>query len=65
MTTTRVDERLLKEVAEFSLRFGCEDCAHFAPETASCGNAYPTSPHLQIDLFKVSSLEFCKGFELT
>jgi hypothetical protein len=65
MTTSAVDERLLKEAAQFNLRFGCESCAHFAPETARCGNGYPTAPHWQIDLFKVSGLEFCKEFELT
>jgi len=65
MTTSRVDERLQKEAAQFGLRFGCENCAHFAPETGSCGNGYPTAPHLHVDLYKVSGLEFCKEFELT
>ncbi len=65
MTTSRVDERLLKEAAQFGLRFGCENCAHFAPETGTCGNGYPTAPHLHIDLHNVSGLEFCKEFELT
>jgi hypothetical protein len=64
MTTSRVDERLRSEAARFALRFGCESCAHFAPETQSCGNGYPTAPHLRLDLTRVSGLEFCKEFEV-
>jgi hypothetical protein len=64
MTTSRVDARLQREAALFSLRFGCESCAHFAPERRACGNGYPTAPHLDIDLSRVESLEFCKEFEL-
>ncbi|HXK18592.1 MAG TPA: hypothetical protein VNG33_12355 [Polyangiaceae bacterium] len=64
MTTSRVDEQLVREAAQFGLRFGCESCAHFAPETARCGNGYPTAPHLRIDLTRVAGLEFCKEFEL-
>ena len=65
MTTSRVDERFLREAVQFGLRFGCQDCAHFAPETASCGNGYPTAPHLHVDLLRVRGLEFCKEFELS
>ncbi len=64
MTTSRVDERLRGEAAQYRLRFGCEDCAHYAPETRACGNGYPTTPHLFIDLSRVHSLEFCKEFEV-
>jgi hypothetical protein len=64
MTTSRVDERLRHEALRFELRFGCESCAHFAPETRACGNGYPTAPHLGVDLSSVHSLEFCKEFEV-
>lgn len=64
MTTSRVDERLRAEALRFALRFCCEDCAHFAPESRGCGNGYPTLPHLNVDLARVQSLEFCKEFEL-
>jgi hypothetical protein len=64
MTTSRVDERLRGEAAKFRLRFGCEDCAHFAPETRGCGNGFPTAPHLGVDLLRTDSLEFCKAFEV-
>jgi hypothetical protein len=64
MTTTLVDSRLRGEAQRFALRFGCEDCVHFAPEMRACGNGYPTQPHLQIDLARVHSLEFCKDFEV-
>lgn len=64
MTTSRVDERLRQEAIRFELRFGCESCAHFAPESGACGNGYPTAPHLDVDLSRAESLEFCKEFEV-
>jgi hypothetical protein len=64
MTTSRVDERLRGEAERFRLRFGCEDCAHFAPDTQRCSNGFPTEPHLRIDLQRAQSLEFCKAFEV-
>jgi hypothetical protein len=64
MSSSRVDQRLRGEAAQFELRFGCQSCVHFAPETRNCGNGYPTRPHLAIDLQQVDSLEFCKDFEL-
>lgn len=64
MTTSRIDERLRREAAHFELRFGCESCAHFAPEARRCSNGYPTAPHLDVDLARAESLEFCKAFEL-
>jgi hypothetical protein len=64
MSTSRVDEQLRGEARRFVLRFGCESCVHFAPEARSCGNGYPTAPHLLIDLQRVEKLEFCKEFEV-
>jgi hypothetical protein len=64
MSTSRVDEQLRGEARQFVLRFGCESCAHFAPESLGCGNGYPTRPHLAIDLDRVETLEFCKDFEV-
>jgi hypothetical protein len=64
MSTTEVDEQLRGEARRFSLRFGCESCVHFAPEAQQCGNGYPTEPHRNIDLSRVSQLEFCKDFEV-
>lgn len=64
MSSSRVDQQLRAEVERFSFRFGCESCAYYAPESRSCGNGYPTEPHLQIDLSRVEALEFCKEFEV-
>jgi hypothetical protein len=64
MSTSLVDQRLRSEARQFGLRFGCESCVHFAPESGSCGNGYPTKPHLAIDLERVPALEFCKEFEV-
>ena len=65
MTTSRVDAQLRGEAERFALRFGCESCAHFAPESRACGNGYPTQPHLGVDLSRVELLLFCKEFELS
>ena len=64
MSTSRVDQRLRDEARHYGLRFGCESCVHFAPESARCGNGYPTQPHRLIDLERVETLEFCKEFEV-
>jgi hypothetical protein len=64
MSTSLVDQQLRREARQFELRFGCESCVHFAPESGSCGNGYPTKPHLLIDLERVAALEFCKEFEV-
>jgi hypothetical protein len=64
MTTSRVDPQFCREARQFELRFGCESCAHFAPETRRCGNGYPTGPHLFVDLERAETLEFCKEFEV-
>ena len=61
---TRVDERLRAEARAFGLCFTCERCAHFAPETKTCGNGYPTEPHRDVSLEEDSELTFCKQFEL-
>jgi len=61
---TPVDLRLREEAARFHLRFTCGDCVHFAAERRACANGYPTEAHLEIDLERAESLEFCKEFEL-
>ncbi|HEY3493928.1 MAG TPA: hypothetical protein VGK73_04550 [Polyangiaceae bacterium] len=61
---TPVDDRLRREAAHFGLRFRCEECVHFAPERAACGNGYPTEPHRGVELGTRTALEFCKEFEL-
>jgi hypothetical protein len=61
---TPVDERLMREVTAFRLRFRCEDCAHFEVERGRCGNGYPAEPHRERPLEGLPALEFCKEFEL-
>ena len=68
---TRVDLRLREEAARFRLSFRCEDCAHFAPESGTCGNGYPNHAHRAGagetvgEVGALSELTFCKEFELT
>ena len=61
---TLIDPRLRDEAERFRLRFTCGDCVHFAEERRACANGYPTDSHLEIDLERAESLEFCKEFEL-
>jgi hypothetical protein len=61
---TRVDDRLTREARATSLRFRCEECAHFALDTAACGNGYPVDAHRGIDLASATEIVFCKDFEL-
>lgn len=61
---TPVDAQLREEAERFQLRFTCEHCAHFAAERRACANEYPTAAHLEVDLTRAASLEFCKEFEL-
>ena len=61
---TPVDPQLREEAERFKLRFTCEECVHFAAERRACANGYPTHAHLDIDLERAQSLEFCKEFEL-
>jgi len=61
---TLIDSRLREEATRFQLRFTCEACVHFAAERRACANGYPTDAHLEVDLERAESLEFCKEFEL-
>lgn len=62
---TRVDDALREEAAQFRLRFRCEACAHFTPESGACANEYPNRVHREVRLESVQELEFCKEFELS
>jgi hypothetical protein len=59
---TAVDERLRAEAARFSLRFACDDCAHFDGQAARCSLSYPAAPRR--DALAHDLIELCKAFEL-
>ena len=59
---TAVDERLRDEAARFSLRFACDDCAHFDGERLRCSLGYPAAPRR--DALDGPHLELCKSYEL-
>ncbi|HEV8549737.1 MAG TPA: hypothetical protein VGQ57_11930 [Polyangiaceae bacterium] len=61
---TRVDSLFRSEAERFALRFTCESCVHYAPETRCCAHGYPNEAHREVALERVSELEFCKEFEL-
>lgn len=61
---TLIDPRLREEATRFQLRFTCGDCVHFAEDRRACANGYPTDAHLDVDLERAESFEFCKEFEL-
>lgn len=60
-----VDEPLRRDARAFELRFRCEDCAHFDPSTGRCAEGYPNEQHRRVALESVTTLSFCKSFELT
>lgn len=62
---TLVDGTLRDEAARFSLRFRCQDCAHFDPGARACSGGYPSAPHRDVALEADATLVFCKQFELT
>jgi hypothetical protein len=62
---TTVDDRLRREAARFSLRFACDDCAHFEARSGRlgrCSFGYPAAPRR--DALDAPTLELCKSFEL-
>ena len=61
---TPVDERLRKELRDFSMRFTCEDCVWFDQDSAACALGYPNHEHRAPDLNRASHIVFCKEFEL-
>ena len=69
---TRVDQRFQDEARAASLRFRCDDCAHFDPARSlvpgdsekGCAHGYPTGPHRPVDLAVGAVVVFCKEFEL-
>lgn len=61
---TPITLQLREEAQRFQLRFTCAHCVHFETERRACANEYPTHAHLDVDLERQESLEFCKEFEL-
>lgn len=61
---TLIDDRLREEARRFTLRFTCDDCAHFDPEGVRCAEGYPHAPHRGVRMERVRELLFCKSFEL-
>ena len=60
-----VDQRLVIEAEQFSLRFACPDCVHFEPASETCSNGFPNEWHRNKHLELLSVAVFCKSFELT
>jgi hypothetical protein len=61
---TPVDDRLRREAARFSLRFACDDCAHFGADVdgGRCSLGYPAAPRREA--LDAPDLELCKSFDL-
>lgn len=59
------DERFRRERARYRLRFTCEDCALFDPQTERCAHGFPTERHRTARYDDPDArLLFCKEFEL-
>ena len=61
---TPIDERFIREVAAFKLRYSCECCSHFEVQVEHCSLGYPEQPHRLRTLQVGRSLLFCKEFDL-
>jgi hypothetical protein len=59
---TRVGPLLRDEAARFTLRFACDDCAHFDAARTACAHGYPPGPR-RAEL-ESEEIVFCKEFEL-
>lgn len=59
---TRVDATLRREALACTLRFRCDDCAHFDATEGRCVNGYPTAPHRET--LDADVIVFCKEFEV-
>jgi hypothetical protein len=61
---TPIDDQLLEDAARYRLRFTCEHCAHFVPESGGCADGFPNDVHRSRPLGAGEQLTFCKHFEL-
>jgi hypothetical protein len=59
-----VDRQLSEPARTFSLRFACEDCAHFDAERARCVHGYVERPSANALEQPGGVIAFCKEFEL-
>jgi hypothetical protein len=59
-----VDRGLFEQARLFSLRFACEDCAHFDAERARCVHGYVEGPCAGALERPGGDVAFCKEFEL-
>lgn len=61
---TPVTAELVRQARRYALRYGCESCAHYEPESQVCTGGYPNAAHRERDLDEGGTLLFCKLFEL-
>jgi hypothetical protein len=62
---TRVDLQLRSDVAEYNLKFCCEDCVHYDPNVPDCSLGFRSAQHRGRALELGSFIVFCKAFELS
>jgi len=53
-----------EESERFQLRFCCEDCGHFDPQSEHCAHEWPSDSHRRRTAQEERQLDFCKEFEL-
>lgn len=59
------DARFQEERSKYDLRFTCEDCAYFQPETTRCTHGFDTRSHrAERYAAEAADVLFCKEFEL-
>jgi hypothetical protein len=61
---TPVDLDFCQQIKRFTLKFCCDDCAHYDPAGRECSLGYHTTPHASSHATPGGSVVFCKTFEL-
>ena len=56
--------RFREERARYGLRYTCDQCTYFDPDTGRCLHGYPNQQHLSESSGPPGELVFCKEFEL-
>jgi hypothetical protein len=61
---TRVDAELRDDIECYALKYACEDCSHFDPQSSGCSLGFVPTPHRARTIEPGDTIVFCKTFEL-
>ncbi len=61
---TPVDRQLRDDIEAYGLKYACEDCSHFDPQSSLCSLGFVANPHRARAIEPGDTIVFCKTFEL-